>query len=163
MQRAHPFEAAGGAGLRAPAHGFRPGEGAQHHLQHFADHVDRSAAGLFGERDIEVALLRVLLDHGFADRGQAGRLEEARDRAFGCAHARPLALLFQVRLTRRHALHEQCKPPWRDERASTLVDEPGIDQPVGHHLLQIIRRLRLHAGGDFLGEQFEHEIGHGLV
>ena len=88
------------------------------------------------------------------------RLEEARDRAFGRADARALALFLQVRLPRRHALHGEREPARRRERVRALVDEPGIDQPVGDELLQILRRARLHAGGDFLGEQFEQEIGH---
>ena len=39
-----------------------------------------------------------------------------------------------------------------------LVDQPGIDQLAGDELLQILRRLRLHAGGDFLGEQLEQKV-----
>ena len=36
----------------------------------------------------------------------------------------------------------------------------GIDQPVGDEFAQILRRSRLHARGNFLGEKFEQELGH---
>ena len=47
-----------------------------------------------------------------------------------------------------------------DEGLGALVDEPGLDQPVGDELAQILGRARLHARGDFLGEEFEQKVGH---
>ena len=58
-------------------------------------------------------------------------------------------------------MHAQREPARRHERLGALVDEAGIDQPVGHELAQILRRPRLHARGNFLGEQFEQQVGHG--
>ena len=49
----------------------------------------------------------------------------------------------------------------RHERLGAVVDETGVDQPAGHELAQIRRRLRLHAGGNFLGEKLEQQVGHG--
>ena len=76
------------------------------------------------------------------------------------ADARALALLLHVGLARRNALHRERQPPRRRERLGALVGEAGRDQPVGDELPQILRRPRLHARGNFLGEEFEQQIGH---
>ena len=52
------------------------------------------------------------------------------------------------------------EPARRREGLGALVDEAGRDQPVGDELLQIVGRARLHARGDFLGEEFEQKVGH---
>src|SRR5437667_5615499 len=38
----------------------------------YPQHVDGGAAGLFDQRDVEIALLRVALDLGLIQRGEAG-------------------------------------------------------------------------------------------
>ncbi len=150
-------------GLRrrlAPAHRLRPRE-SLHHIGHdLADHLDRRPALLLDHRDVEVALL-VRLHLGLLDRREPRRLEEALDRAFVRADARALALLLHVRLVRRHALHREREPPRRRECLGALIDEAGRDQLVGDELAQILGGARLHARGDFLGEQFDQEVGHG--
>ena len=83
-------------------------------------------------------------------------------RLFGRADARAFLLVLDVGLAHRHALHRERDPPRRRERLGALVDETGRDQLVGDELSQILRRPRLHARRDFLGEEFEQEIGHGL-
>ena len=82
-------------------------------------------------------------------------------RLLGRADARTLLLFLEVGLARRHALHGERQPPRRREGLGALIDEAGIDQPVGDELLQVLRRARLHAGGNFFGEQFEQKVGHG--
>ena len=77
--------------------------------------------------------------------------------ALGPADARAAALFLQIRLPRRNAVHRQRQPPRRREGLCAFIDQALGDQLVGHHAAQIIRRLRLHARGDFLGEQFEAE------
>ena len=57
-------------------------------------------------------------------------------------------------------MHGQRQPPRRRERLGAFIDEAFGDQLVGDHAAQIVRRLRLHARGDFFGEQFEQKIGH---
>ena len=44
----------------------------------------------------------------------------------------------------------------RDHRCASL------DQRMGHEALEIFRGLTLHAGRDFLGEEFEQKIRHGF-
>ena len=57
-------------------------------------------------------------------------------------------------------MHRQRQPPRRRERFCAFIDQALGDQLVGHHAAQIVGRLRLHPRGNFLGEQFEQEIGH---
>ncbi len=123
--------------------------------------LDRGPARLLDQREIEVALLRVFLDGGLVDRGEPRALEEALDRARRSADARPFLLFLEIGLARGEALHHQGEPARRRERLRALVDETRIDQPPGDDRLQILRRPRLHARGDFLGEQLEQKIGHG--
>ena len=122
--------------------------------------VDRGAARLFHDGDIEVAFLGVLLDFRLIDGFQSGALEEARDRAFRRADARAFLFLAHIRLLGRNAVHGEREPARRGEGLRAFIDEPGLDQPVGDELLQILRRARLHARGDFFGEKFEQKIGH---
>ena len=160
MQRPHPIERAGLFRLHAPAHRFRPREFLDHIGKDFADHVDRAAARLLDHGDIKVALL-VGLHFGFADRFQSGGFHKSGDGVVRRADARALLLLAHVGLTRRHAVHGQRQPPRRHERLGAFVDQPGIDQPVGHQLAQILRRPRLHARRNFLGEKLKQKVGHG--
>ena len=57
-------------------------------------------------------------------------------------------------------MHGERETTRRCERLGAFINEPGIDQLVGDHTAQVFRRLGLHAGGDFFGEQFEEKIGH---
>ncbi len=54
----------------------------------------------------------------------------------------------------------QGQAPRRDEALRALVEQIARDQRVGDESLQILRRLPLHAGGDFFAEQFEQEVRH---
>jgi hypothetical protein len=57
-------------------------------------------------------------------------------------------------------VHGERQPPRRRERLRAFVDQSLGDELVGDHAAQIVRRLRLHARGDFLGKQFEQKIRH---
>ena len=48
----------------------------------------------------------------------------------------------------------------RGEGGGVGVGEAALDQAVGDEAAQVVGRLPLHAGGDFLGEEFEQEVGH---
>ena len=54
----------------------------------------------------------------------------------------------------------QRQAPRRDEALRALIDEIALNQRVGDEPLQVLRRLPLHAGGDFFAEQFEQKVGH---
>ena len=161
MQRPHPIQRAGLLRARAPAHGFRPGKAFDDIGQNIADHLDRRPPRLLDHRDIEVALL-VGLHLGFADRFQSRGFEKSGDGVLRRADARAFLLLAHVGLARRHAVHRERQPPRRHEGLGAVVDEPGVDQPVGDSFAQILRRPRLHARGDFFGEKLEQKVGHCL-
>ena len=127
------------------------------------EHVERRAARLLHQRDIEVALLGVALDRRLGERAQSGAPEKALHRRVGRADARSLPLFPQVRLAGGNALHEQSEPARRRERLRPFIDEASLDEALGHELAQILRRPRLHAGRDFLGEQLKQKVGHGGV
>ncbi len=40
------------------------------------------------------------------------------------------------------------------------VGQAALDEAVGDEAAQVLGRLRLHPGGDFLGEEFEQQVGH---
>ena len=46
------------------------------------------------------------------------------------------------------------EPARRDEGLRAFIDETAVHQRVGDELFQILRRLPLHAGGNFFGEKF---------
>ncbi len=53
--------------------------------------------------------------------------------------------------------------PRGGEALRALVEEIALDERVGHEALQVLRRLPLHAGGDFFADEFEQEIGHAEI
>ena len=161
MQRAHPGQRAVPRGAFAPAHLLRPREGTDNQRNDFRDHIDGGASGLLHQRDIEIAL-RVALDFRFIERLETGGFQKTLHGGIRRADLRALALLLEVRLALRNAVHGECETSRRHECFRAFIDETFGDQLVGDHLAQVIRRLRLHARGNFFGEQFEEKIGHRL-
>ena len=51
----------------------------------------------------------------------------------------------------------QREPPRRDEGLRALVSQIALDQRVGDEPLQVLRRLPLHAGGDFFVKRVREE------
>ena len=123
--------------------------------------VGGGGALLFGGRDVELALLGIGLDFRVGDGGEARGLEEAVDRLLGGADARALLFLAGIGRADGDALHGEREPARRREGLGALVDETLGDQRVGDGFAQILGRLALEAGGDFLGEEFEQQVGHG--
>ena len=56
----------------------------------------------------------------------------------------------------------QRQAPRGDKTLRAFVKQIALDQRAGDEPLQILRRLSLHAGGDFFAEQFEQKVGMGL-
>ena len=48
----------------------------------------------------------------------------------------------------------------RGEGGGVGVGEAALDEAVGDEAAQVVGGLSLHPGGDFLGEEFEQEVGH---
>ena len=148
-------------GFRAPAHRFRPGKGFDDAGQNLGQHLDGGPSLALDHGDIELALLAVALDLGLIERGEACAFQEPCNRGLRCADARPLALLARIGLRSRQARDMQRKPARRRKARGALIKQALGDERIGHELAQILRRLRLHARGDFFGEQFEEKVGHG--
>ena len=57
-------------------------------------------------------------------------------------------------------MHRKRQAARRRESLRAFIDEAGCNQPVGDHLAQVLGRARLHARGDFLGQEFDQKVGH---
>jgi hypothetical protein len=123
------------------------------------DDLDRRTARLVDHRDVEIALL-VGLHLGLIDRGESRSTQEPRDRLLGRSDLGSFALILDVGLARRNAGDRERQPPRRREGLGAVVGQARRDKLVGHELLQILRRPRLHPRGNFLGEEFEKKIWH---
>src|SRR5208282_6192731 len=99
--RAHPAQRIGPRRGRAPPHRLRPGKGAHYRRHNLGDNVLRRTPRLLDDRDVELTLLRVLLDRRVLDAVEARALEEALKGRLRRADARTLALLAQVGLSSR--------------------------------------------------------------
>jgi hypothetical protein len=77
-----------------------------------------------------------------------------------CADAGSAALLAHVLALRRKTGDMQRQAPRRGERLRALVEEAALDQRVRDELAQVFGPPALHAGRNFLAEEFEQEIGH---
>ena len=118
------------------------------------------AARLLDHRDVELALLRVLLDLASSMRaspalfrkpwiaasGAPTRGPFRSSRKVGCAAGRPTTCSAS-----RRGVTNACAPSYARLR---------VDERVGDEPLQVLRRLPLHAGGDFFGKEFEEQVGH---
>ena len=154
LQRAHPAQRLGrGRGI-APAHRLGPGESAHDGGHRLGQHVDRRAARLFDHREPHaVAILKLFLR-------QPGLAKEAfqRLRRGGCA--RSLELLAHRLRLRGQAMGDQREAARRHIRGQPFRLQPRFGQALPEQARQILRRLSLHARGDFLAQQFQQKIGH---
>ncbi len=155
MQRPYPADAP-----RAPAHGLRPGELAHDGGHRLGDDRGGGAAGLFGAGQV-IAALRVVDDLAFVEALQPRRAQEPLDRLFRRAHARTLPLLGRRSGLLRHALRDEGDAARPRERVLGRNGEPRLGQGLGHHASEVFSGARLHPRGDFFGEKFEKQIGHG--
>ena len=156
LERADPAE-----GAVAPAHRLRPGEGADCGLDGLGDDLGGGAAGLLDDGEEDVALLvGAGLELGA---GEAGRAEEAVDGLLRGVGAGTLALLAAAGGGLGEAFEGERQAAGRGEGGGVGVGEAALDQAVGDEAAQVVGGARLHAGGDFLGEEFEQEIGHQLA
>ena len=153
MQRADPAQ-----GAVAPAHRLRPGEVADGGLDGLGDDLGGGAAGAVDDGEEDVALL---VGAGLElVAGEAGGAEEAVDRLRGGVGAGALALLAERGGAVGEALDGEGQAARRREGGGVGVGEAALDEAVGDEAAQVVGGLPLHPGGDFLGEEFEQEVGH---
>ncbi len=152
-QLAHPAQVA-----RGPAHGFGPGEFPDDIGQQFGHHIGCGAPRLLDGGDIELALL-VVLNRELIEL-QAGGFQEAVNGGLGRIGARALALLAHVSGFGIEAFDGEHEAARRGVGLRAFIGEARFDEAIGDEAAQIFRRLRLHAGGNFLGEKFDQEFRH---
>ncbi len=143
-QRAHPAQRP-----RPPGHGLWPGEVADDGLDHLGGDLRRLAAGARKGGEIDA----VALHQGLA--GDGGGPQETVDRRIGGAHARSLALLDAVFLTVGQPVDHQGQAPRPGKGGDAFEGQAGLRQALAGHALEVARRARLHARGNFLGEEFD--------
>jgi hypothetical protein len=153
LQRAYPAQAARFGRGGPPAHRLRPREVADDGRHQFGDDFFSRTARLRDMGDIEVALLRVAMDMRLGNRVQAGACAGSPGRRFGRLDARALAVLAYILGACGQAPDVERQPARRPVFARRLIGQTRLDQTVGQHLLEIARRLALHARGDFFGTQ----------
>ena len=143
---------------RTPAHGLGPGEFADRVRHDLRDDLGRRAAGPAHDGEIELALLVVL--HLELVEAEARGLQEAVDGGLGRVDARALPLLVDIRRLGVEPFDREHEPARAAMGLRALIGEARLDQRIGDHLAQVVRRLLLHAGGDFLGKQFDQKFRH---
>src|SRR5262249_12346226 len=74
--------------------------------------------------------------------------------------SRTASFFADVRARRRQAANDQREPPGGGEGAGVLEVETGRLETVAHQALKVLRGTRLHAGRNFLAQQFEKKLGH---
>ena len=157
VQRPHPAEPG-----CPPALAFRPGEFRQDRCHHLWQQVGGCGAGLFDMGKQEGAFRRVLC--GQLVTGEPGGFQETLNGLVRRIGARPAAFLGQIRLPVRQPLDIKSEMTRRDE----MPDIGAVDikaclcQLALHHVLQVPRSRNLHAGRNFLGNQFQQKISHYL-
>ena len=110
------------------------------------------AALALDHRDIEFALAVVSLLALF--QRHARRAQKSLDRFFRRVDARAFLFFASHRAACGQARHRQRQPARPGERLDAFEQQAAIRQRADHQPLQILRRLRLHARGDFFGEKF---------
>ena len=156
VQGAHPAQAA-----RAPAHRLGPREAA-HGLFELLGHDGLGLAARGGDGGVvEGALLVLALLELVA--GDARAAHEAFERLVRRADLRAAALFLQGGAFGGQPLDRQAEAARRVEGRGGGIGQTGLDQTVGHHLLQVFGRPRLHARRDFLGKEFDQKVGHRLT
>ena len=155
VERADPAERA-----VAPAHGLGPGEGADGGLDGLGDDLGGGAAGAVDDGEEHVALG---VGAGFElVAGEAGGAEEAVDGLLGGVGAGALAFLALARGGFGEAFDGEGQAARRREGGGVGVGEAALDEAVGDEAAQVVGGAGLHPGGDFLGEEFEEEVGHAV-
>ena len=156
VQRTHPAQRA-----RPPAHGLGPGKLADGPLKHLGHDLVGRAAGALDHREPDLALPVLALLELFL--AQPGGAQEARQRLLGRIHPRAPALFAHGGAFARQALDRKRQPARGGEGPGGGIGQPGLHQPVGDQPPEILAGAGLHAGGDFLGIQFDQKIGHHSV
>jgi hypothetical protein len=144
-----------------PAHGFLPRQLADELGQKVRQDVRRRSPLALDGHEPELALaggafLALIQRHPVG-------VEESFDGFLRRVGARAALLFRHVGLGVGQTVHHKGEPARRRENMNLLMREAGCRQRLVRKLLQIFHGAPLHAGGDFLGKQFEQKLGHGYA
>ncbi len=160
VQRPDPAQRLGRSRGRAPAHRLRPGKALQNIGKDFRQQLRGAAALMLDDGDIEFALLRLDFDLGVRDRGEARAFDESLNGGIGRADARAFLDFAAVLLPLGQSGDMEREPARRRKARGAFEGKPLRMQGFADEPAQIVRRLPLHAGGNFFGEKFEEEVRH---
>ena len=160
LQRTHPAQGSGMLRCLAPAHRFGPGKLADDGRHNIGQQFGHGASSGFHHRDIEITLFGVGLDLGLRKITQSRAFQKALDGPVRSADARAFFLLALVGLAGRQAGNVQSQTPRRRIGLRPFIHTTALDQRIGDQRLQILGRLALHAGRNFLGKEFEQKVRH---
>ena len=153
MERTHPAQAGGRGGGFAPAHRLGPREVAHDLCDDLGKQFGGGAPGLVdrGEPDA-VALLELV-------GGEPGLAQEAFERLRRRGGARALQLLAHGVGRQRQIGGDQCEATRGRVGRDGAVRQAGGGERLGEHARKVVARPRLHPRRDFLGQEFEQEVG----
>ena len=154
LQGSDPAQAFGRGGGVAPAHRLGPGKGADDCGDGFGQDGDGGAAGLVEDGEVHAVALDELV------RGEAGLAQEAFQGLGRCGGAGAFGFLPHGRGFGGEAPGDEREAAGGGAGFHGLRGEAGGGELLGEQAGEIGRRPGLHAGGDFLGEEFEEEVGH---
>ena len=157
LQRANPAHVSG-----APAHGFGPVEFADDAGHSLGDHVFRVPARHGGIGNVEVALLGFGHDFRFADVFQPCPAQEAGDGLFRRADLGAFLLFAHIGRARVQPLNHGGEAARAGDGKGVFPAKARFFQLAREGRQKVSLSLRLHARGDFFGEEFDQEFGHGF-
>ena len=145
-------------GPAGPAHGFRPGKRINGFRQNFRQQVNALRTLLLDHREVERPL------PGLADfrlvPGDAVAAQETLHRPVGRIGAGSPAFLGNIRGFCRQAVDHQREAARRREYPGGIERQPRLLEAAGHQPLQVLGGPGLHAGGNFLGQDFQEKFRH---
>ena len=145
VQRADPAQGRRALRRRAPAHRLGPGEAADDPLDGRAEHRLRCLSSLVDHREQHAVALHQRIA------GQPRLAQETLQRLWRGRSARALDLLGPCGGRQRQPPRDQRKPARRCKRLDRVGCEPRPIQLLREQPRQVVARLRLHSGGNFLG------------
>ena len=154
MQRTDPFQRP-----ITPAHRLGPREIANGLFQNFRDNLSRWTPRFFNLCKQDRALGGLAFLKLVA--GQTGTAQKPLDGFFRRVRLGAFAFLNLTRGGVQHPLNRQRQTARRRESGGRRIGQTSLDQPIGHQFLQVFCRAFLHAGGNFLREQFDQQVWHG--
>ena len=155
LQRTNPAQASRIDRGRPPAHRLWPGKAPHDPFDGLGEQERRRLSVALGDCKPHPVALGQLIG------GKPGLAQEPIERLGRSRSARPLDLLALCRRRKRQTARDQPEPARGREGLDRFGGEPRLVQLLGQHPGKVVAGFGLHPGRNFLGQQFEQEIGRG--